>query len=107
MSIPMQYLAHGLLTTGTNQAQSVKLFSRVNLLLTIKSYFILKKETYEQMFKDALDRKIRYMNQRDALFNTKPRTSEIRVIYFKILTNTRKIECKFKLLKLLRQKLIY
>jgi hypothetical protein len=106
MSIPMQYLAHGLLTTGKNQAQSVKL-SRVNLLLTIKSYFILKKETYEQMFKDALDRQVRYMNQRDALFNTEPFTSETKVIYFKILTNTRKIECKFKLLKLFRQKLIY
>ena len=51
------------------------------------------------MFKDALDRQVRYMNQRDALFNTEPFTSETKVIYFKILTNTRKIECKFKLLK--------
>ncbi len=43
------------------------------------------------MFKDALDRKIRYMNQRDALFNTEPFTSETKVIYINILTKIKRI----------------
>jgi CDP-glycerol glycerophosphotransferase (TagB/SpsB family) len=77
----MQYLVPGLLAADLNQVQAVKLFSRIMIIFTIKSNVIFKKKTSEQKLKDALNRQVEYMNQRDTLFNTKPLTSEMRVIY--------------------------